>query len=196
MDTTIVRLVIALAIGLSLSTAPARADDRTLAELELPEHRVDVVLPSAGLGWFTSPSTGYDRIVFTLSVDVRYAHRTGHGAMVRGAYGTNVWGEAMAIELDYLYRAHLVGDQHLSLALDAMIGATVASFDHDEERLAVGAHLGGNAGLSLDLRVRNFIVALGVQYRLLVPTERTLGGNEAGVEHAITGTLGLGFTFY
>jgi len=148
------------------------------------------------MGWFTSPSTGYDRGIGTLSIDFRYAHRSGHGTMARVAHGTNLWGGATALEVDYLYRAHLAGDRRLSLALDTMIGGSIALFDHNEDRLAEGVHLGGNAGLSLDLRVHNFILALGAQYRVLVPTEDARNGLDAGVEHAITGTLGLGFTFY
>ena len=56
--------------------------------------------------------------------------------------------------------------------------------------------LGGNAGLSLDLRVYNFVLSLGAQYRVLIPDGAALNGGASGPEHALTATLGAGFGFW
>lgn len=184
--------LVALAIpSFALADEPASG-----AAEPVPEHRVDLVIPSLGIGHFTAPTSGYQQTILTLAVDLRYAHRSGHGVMARYAVGTNGWGGGHGGDLDYLYRIALGGDRHVSTSLDAMIGPTLAVLDHNEGLLPVGLHYGGNAALSLDFRARNFVLALGTQYRLLVPTERAINGGPTGVQHAITATLGFGFTFY
>ncbi len=196
--TSIRSLAAGVALALTLSSLPmlARADDEIPDAPRAPVHRVDVVLPSVGLGHYAAPDASYARNIGTVSADVRYAHRSGHGVMLRLAYGTNVWGEAWGGELDYLYRVLLVGHEDISLGVDLTLGPTVSGFDHDQATLAVGVHLGGNGGVSLDLRARNFIASLGGQYRLFVPLEPALNGGDAGVAHAFTASIGAGFTFY
>lgn len=193
------RLTRALALALfSLScVAPsfARAEDEPAEAVA--EHRFDVVGPSLGIGHFAVPSSDdYSRFIGAAAADARYAHASGHGVMLRLAYGTNVWGEGFGGELDYLYRVILAGDLDVSLGLDFTLGPTVAWLRHDEQTIAQGVHFGGNAGVSLDLRAFNFILSLGGQYRLLIPTETRLDGDPAGPAHVITGTLGAGLTFY
>ena len=176
--------------GDDTATTPAPAAD---AE---PEHRVDVIIPTAGLGLFMAPTSGYQSTILLLGIEGRYAHRSGHGAMLRLSSATNGWGGATGGDLDYLYRVRLAGHQHVSLGLDLMAGLTVAVLHHNEALIPVGAHTGGNAGFSLDFRARNFVVGIGAQYRVLIPSERALNGGDAGVEHAATAALSLGFTFY
>ncbi len=185
-----------IALALSTITAHALADSPDAHAPTQPEHRVDVVIPSVGLGWFVAPAADYDRVILTGAVDVRYAHRSGHGVMARAAFGSTFWGGGTGGDLDYLYRTTLAGDRHLSLGLDLMAGLTVAELEHDEDTLPVGWHVGGNTSLSLDLRARNFVVSLGGQYRAIFPTEAAPNGGATGPEHALTATLGLGFTFY
>jgi hypothetical protein len=189
------RSLAAALLSLSL-VAPAVASAEDEAVPVVSEHRFEVVGPSFGIGHFAAPSSDYSRGIATLAVDARYAHASGHGVMARYAYGTNVWGEGSGIELDYLYRAILAGHQDVSLGLDFTLGPTAAWLEHDEQTLATGMHLGGNAGVSLDFRAFNFVLSLGGQYRLLIPTDARLDGGPAGPAHAITGTLGAGFTFY
>jgi hypothetical protein len=187
--------VAAALLSMALATpSVASADDEPIPTA--PEHRFDLVGPSFGIGHFAAPSSDYSRTIATVAADARYAHASGHGLMLRFAYGTNLWGEGSGIELDYLFRAVLTGDRDVSLGLDFTIGPTAAWLDHDEQTLATGAHLGGNGGVSLDFRAFNFVLSLGGQYRLLVPTDARLDGAPAGPAHAITGTLGAGFTFY
>lgn len=186
-------LAAALAVSL-MAPALASAEDELVPMA--PEHRFDLVGPSFGIGHFAVPSSNYSRTIGTLTADARYAHASGHGVMARFAYATNVWGEGFGVELDYLYRAIVAGDQDLSLGLDFTLGPTVAWLEHDEQTLATGAHFGGNAGVSLDFRAYNFVLSLGGQYRILVPTDARLDGQPAGPAHVITGTLGAGFTFY
>jgi hypothetical protein len=189
----------ALGLGLGLDPSAAHAgddEDQKESAASRPNERIDVVLPSVGLGFFAAPSVGYTRSIFAMSGELRWAYRDEHGGTMRVAYGTTVWGAGYGLDLDYTYRARLAGDLHTSLALDMMVGPTVAILEHNESLLPVGVHVGGNAGLSLDLRLRNFIVALGAQYRLLVGTEPALGGGRTGAEHVLTATLGVGFTLY
>ena len=161
-----------------------------------PEHRIELVGPSVGIGHFAVPSTGYSRGFGTLAIDLRYAHASGHGVMVRGAWGSNVWGEGYGLELDYLVRAILTGDRDLSLGLDFTLGPSAATLEHNEQTLAVGAYFGGNGGISLDFRAYNFVLSLGAQYRFLVPAGERLDGAGAAPAHVLTATLGAGVTFY
>jgi len=182
---------------LSLSfVAPSAARAEEEAVPAVAEHRFDLVGPSVGIGHFAAPSSDYSRFIGTVAADARYAHASGHGVMLRFAYGTNVWGEGFGVELDYLYRAILAGQRDVSLGLDFTLGPTATWLEHDEQTIARGTHLGGNAGVSLDFRAFNFLLSLGGQYRLLIPTDARLDGAPAGPAHAITGTLGAGFTFY
>lgn len=170
--------------------------DAPAAESTAPTWRLDVEFPSVGLGWFAAPAAGYDREIANYGGNARIVSPSGHGGLLRIMEGTNVWGSAIGAETDYLFRVRLVGDDRFGLGLDTSVGATVAWFSHNEGTLPTGLALGGNAGLSLDFRAYGFVVSLGAQYHLLVPTEGALNGGPSGAEHAITGTIGLGFGFW
>lgn len=189
--------ILGIALLLSSATLPlaASAQDRNDEASAEPEHRVDIILPAFGIGYFAVPATSYERAIATVGLDLRYASRSGHGAMLRATYATTLWGSAYGMDVDYLFRARLAGDRHLSLALDFMIGGTVAMLEHNENTLAIGPHVGGNAGVSLDFRVHNFIVALGAQYRLMAGAQAA-GDGSTNPEHVLTATLGVGLTFY
>jgi hypothetical protein len=175
--------------------APASAASAASAP-SAPDYRLDVTVPSAGIGWFSAPAGHYDATIFTLSGDVRIVERHGHGAMLRVAHGTNIWGGGTAVELDYVYRLRLAGDDRFGLGLDTTVGMTIASLSHNEATIPDGLAVGGNTGLSLDFRAYGFVVSLGGQYRLLLPQEAALNGGASGPEHALTVTLGLGFGFW
>lgn len=186
--------VLALAF-LALPTT-ALAQPEHAPDPNVPVHRVDVLVPLAGIGGFFAPAADYDRLIVTLGVEVRYAHRSGHGVLGRATWGTNVWGEGWGGEIDYLYRVPLAGDRQTSLGLDLMAGVTLAGLRHNEQTLPTGFHPGANVGVSLDFRSHSFVVSLGGRYRVLVPVEAALDGTGAGPAHVVTGTLGAGFTFY
>ncbi len=199
----LVLFVSAHAVAQDASSEPQPALEESVLPTEAstplhrtPAYRLDIMIPSVGVGLFSAPTSGYERTILTLSVDVRLVSRGGHGGMVRVAHGSTLWGSATAVELDYVFRARLAGDDRFGLGLDSTIGTTLASFAHNEATIPTGLALGGNVGLSLDFRAYGFVVSLGAQYRLLVPTEAALNGGASGPEHAITGTLGLGFGFW
>jgi hypothetical protein len=183
-------LFTALFVALS---APGAARAQESAD---PGYRVDVLLPSMGLGWFDAPAADYERGIFVISAEVRVVERHGHGALVRVADGSTIWGGAMAVDADYVYRARLAGNDRLGLGLDVQTGLTVADFSHNEGTLPAGLAVGGNAGVSLDFRAYGFVVSLAGEYRLLAPQETALNGGPTGAEHALTATLGLGFGFW
>jgi hypothetical protein len=180
------------AVETASTTESHAADSRPT----VPEHRIEVVGPSFGPAFFHVPSSNYSRAIFMGIVDVRYAHQSGHGVSARGAWGTNVWGEGFGAEVDYPHRLILAGHTDLSLGVDLSVGATVAGLAHNEQTIAAGLHLGGNAGASLDFRTYNFTLSLAVRYRLLVPTELRLDGQPAGPAQIFSATLGAGFSFY
>ncbi len=181
-------VAVCLAPALALAQEDARTDE--------PNVRVDAVFPSAGFGGFFAPDAHYSRGIFIAGLETRWTHASGHGGMVRGAWGTSVWGSGYGADLAYLYRARLVGDRDVSLSLDSMIGPTFAALEHNEDSLPLGVEVGGHLSFSLDFRARNFILALGLQYRVLFPTQAAIDGSSAGAQHVLTGTLGVGFTIY
>ncbi|HEY8430933.1 MAG TPA: hypothetical protein VIL20_21290 [Sandaracinaceae bacterium] len=187
--------VVPFAVVLALSLPAAASADEPAA----PEHRFDV-LTHLGYGYFDVPASSFSTDdLWTFSLELRYAHASGHGALLRGTWGVVLdfpSGEGYGVELDYLGRVPIAGDEDLSLALDVTVGGTVAGLDHGSQRIPTGAHLGGNAGLTLDLRAYNFVASVGACYRLLVPLEERLDGEPAGPAHLVTAVLGLGFTFY
>lgn len=184
----------AVALALSLP-AVAMAEEPPAA----PEHRFDV-LTAIGYGHFNVPSSEFStNDVLTFSLELRYAHQSGHGALLRGIWGANLrpwFGQGYGVDLDYLGRVPIAGHEDVSLALDFTVGGTAVGLDHESQSIPAGAHLGANAGVSLDFRAYNFIVSVGAQYRLLVPTEGRLDGGPAGPAHFVHGALALGFTFY
>lgn len=192
---------VALVLALFVSPLAASAQDAVLEQEERPAHRapayrLDFTGPSVGIGMFSAPTGGYESTILTIAGDVRLVSAEGHGGMVRVAHGFRLGGGATAVELDYVFRARLAGDDRLGLGLDTTVGPTLAWFSHNEGSIPTGLALGGNAGLSLDFRAYGFVVSLGGQYRLLLPTEGAINGGPSGPEHAITATLGFGFGFW
>lgn len=161
-----------------------------------PRWRLDVGAPGFGPGGFFAPAASYERSIVTMTFDVRFVESHGHGVMARYVWGTNLWGGGHGVDLDYVFRARLAGDDRFGLGLDTMAGMTLGALVHNDEEVPVGAVAGANVGLQLDLRLYGFVVSLGTQYRLLLPTETAANGGPIGPEHALTGTLGLGFGFW
>ena len=169
----------------------------TVADAQGPlEHRVDIVGPSVGVGHLLAPTVDYGEEIVLAHVEVRYAHGSGSGMLVRGGYGSNGWGEGYGGELDYLHRFLLVGDADVSLGIDLTLGLTAAGLDHTDERFPAGFHAGGNAGVSLDARFFNFMISLGAQYRLLAPEESAPNGGPTGLLSLWSATLGFGVSIY
>jgi hypothetical protein len=158
--------------------------------------RFDAMFPFVGMGGFFAPTASYSREFWASGLEARWAGARGHGGVARGTWGVTAFGSGYGADIGYLYRAGVTGDRDVSLAFDSMIGPTLAVLEHDEDTLPLGPHLGAHASFSLDLRVRNFLVGLGVQYRLLVPTRDAINGGPSGPEHVLTATVGLGFTIY
>lgn len=161
-----------------------------------PSWRLDVLVPTGGFGWFTVPTASYDRLIATMTLDVRLVGESGHGAMVRPVFGTNLWGEGWGGDIDYVFRSRLYGDDVFGLGLDLNGGMTAAFLEHNETTIADGLAYGGNVGASLDLRAYNFAMTLGVQYRMLLPTTAPENGVATGPEHVLTFTFGGGFGFW
>lgn len=166
------------------------------AERRAPRWRLDFGAPGVGMGRFFAPAAGYERAIASLSFDVRFVGAHGHGVMARYATAGNLWGSGQGFEADYVLRVRLAGDDRVGLGLDVMAGLTLASLRHDEGTVPHGFAPGGNASLQLDLRLWGFVISGAVVYRTLVPTDPAPNGGPTGWEHAITGTLGLGFGFW
>jgi hypothetical protein len=197
------RILVALAMLLgSLAPLHASAQAASTASPYLaptrpqPAWRLDVTAPSFGIGGFWAPAADYARTIFTWSLDVRMVAASGHGVMVRFAEGADIWGGGDGVELDWVGRVRLAGDDHFGLALDGMVGPTIAYLNHNEGTVPRGVTCGGNANLSLDFRAYGFVVSLAAQYRILMPAAPAPNGGPTGPEHALTATLGLGFGFW
>jgi hypothetical protein len=193
----------ALAFSL-LSLAPASALAQEAPRS--PEWRVDVGLPSMGVGTATDlPSTS---TMLQLGSHVTVAHRSGHGARI--GVGTSFNGllsesrSAAIVDAGYVHRFRLTGDDRLGLGLDVGGGLSVGHiadsgglcFGECTPRTAVsdGAHLGLNAGASLDVRAWVFTAGLDVRGRTMLALEPQSGSSIAQVD--LVASLYLGFGFY
>lgn len=157
-----------------------------------PTWRLDFGVPAVGMGVFHAPAQSYDKGIMSATTDVRLVGISGHGAMVRYAFGTNIWGHGHGIEIDYVYRTRLSGDDRGGVGLDLMAGTSFGDVEHDENDVAQGAMIGANTAVQLDFRHYAFVVSFGAQYRGLVPLSSASGGDPV---HVLTGTIGLGFGF-
>ncbi len=186
-------LVLALA-SFTPSAARALYGDETPAPA--PTWRVELVGPSLGIGVFLAPAASYERNIVSLSGELRFAHRTGHGALFRMGWGSNLWGGGWVGELAYLHRFRLVGHDAMGVGLDLSVGPTLAALRHDEGTVPAGNALGGHVGVSLDGRIHGLTISLAGQYRVFVPWRGPPNGGPVGPEHALTLMVGLGLAFY
>lgn len=178
---------IALAQEPEVSPAPA---------LDAPEWRIDILGPTVGIGVFLAPAVSYERVILTLSGEVRLAHHTGHGALVRVAHGNNLWGAGTAVDLSYLFRSNLEGDARFGLSVDVSAGPSFFWLSHNQGDVPVGEAVGGNVGFSLDGRYENFTGTLGAQWHAFAPLRGAPNAGATGFEMAISVMGGFGFGFW
>lgn len=161
-----------------------------------PEWRLDILGPTVGVGVFLAPTVSYEQAIFTLGGEVRFAHQTGHGALVRVAHGNNLWGGGTAVDLSYLHRVSLEGDARIGLSVDVSAGPSFFWLAHNQGDVPVGEAIGGHVGFSLDGRYENFTGTLGAQWHGLAPLQGAPNAGATGFEMALTVMGGLGFGFW
>ncbi len=189
-------LVVALAL---LAPAEARAlyEDEPSADLPPPRYRLELIGPLLGAGGFHAPTSGIDRQIYALSLEVRFADRSGNGFLARGVGGTTILsGGGTAVELAYLRRFRLVGNDRSGLGLDVSAGPTLAVIVHGNEAVPSGNAFGSHVGMSLDVRLWGMTISLAAQYRALMPWRGPPDGSAWGLEHAWTIMAGAGLAFY
>ncbi len=201
-------LATVLAFGFTLA-GPALAQERPA-----PEWRVDVGVPSVGVGTATDAGNAGNAML-AVGVHVALAHRSGHGFSIAGEYTTSSLffgaGRSSAlIDADYRYRFRLLGDDRVGIGLDLGAGLSGGEVEGHGSRncfwgcadveptpappVSNGAHLGSNLDASLDLRLSVFYVGVRARARALVALEPTAG--HSAVQADVTGSLYLGFGFY
>ncbi len=195
-------LATVLAFGLTLA-GPALAQERPA-----PEWRVDVGVPSVGLGTATDVSSA----TLAVGVHVAVAHRSGHGFSIAGEYTTSnlffqIGRNAALIDADYRYRFRLLGDDRVGVGLD--LGAGLSGGEVAEglsvgnvsgadpttmPSVSSGAYLGSNLDASLDLRLSVFYMGVRARARALVALEPS--SRPSPVQADFVTSLYLGFGFY
>ena len=202
---------------LSLAPASALAQDTT-APRPAPERRVDVGLPSAGVGGATDVP-GADAGIGGAGAHVTVMHRSGHGARIGAGFtfsdtiinfGT-LARSSYFVDTGYVHRIRLDGDDRHGLGLDLGGGLTIggasdrgdscwftcnSSTRPDPERVADGTYLGVNAGASLDLRLSVFTMGIEMRGRVMSPLERDAERQTAPVQAELLTSVYLGFGFY
>ncbi len=161
-----------------------------------PSWRIDFIGPTVGIGAFLAPTVGYGRLILTLGGEVRFAHASGSGVLVRVAHGSNLWGGGTAVDLAYLHRLSILGTARKGGSIDFTLGPSFAWLSHNQGDVPTGATLGGQAGVALTGRDENFSASVGAQFHGFMPLEGAPNGGPTGFEMAITVMGGLGFGFY
>ena len=183
-------------------TSPALAQELEPVEVPPPlpsseaEWRLDILGPTVGIGVFLAPAVGYQQGLFTIGGEVRLAHRSGSGLLLRVAHGTNIWGGGTVTDLAYLHRVTLLGGARRGGGLDFAVGPSFAWLSHNQGDVPPGAALGGQAGIALQGREENFSASVGAQLHGFVPLQAAPNGGPTGFELAISVMGGLGFGFY
>lgn len=212
MHPTQLRLLVLSIVCCLASTASAQSTDA-----RPPAVRVDVDAPSIGVALSSD-----DDPRMVVGVGVRVAHRSGHGLLLGGAWSdapgafAPVWPTAPArerrflVDLAYLRRFRLEGDDRLGVGLDLFGGPSTAHVDPMQASggfaseaprsfdARAGWYLGVVAGASLDLRVHAFTVGIDARYHGLValePASPFAGGDRLDL-HSFEAGLHVGFAFY
>lgn len=198
---------------LSLAPASALAQDTNAA----PQWRVDVGVPSVGLGAATDVP-GDDALIGGAGAQVTVMHRSGHGARIGLGLTysevpfnlSSASRQSFTLDAGYVHRLRLVGDDRYGLGLDlggGLSGGTASDTGDtcwggcgsnartDMDRVASGAYLGVNAGASLDLRLSVFTMGLDVRGRTMVALERQRDASSP-LQAELLVSLYLGFGFY
>ncbi|MCA9607311.1 MAG: hypothetical protein KC619_17015 [Myxococcales bacterium] len=131
-----------------------------------------------------------------VAADLRLHTPDGLGAVIRSGLATQIFSNAVAIDLGVAYRLDLVAADHAGLQLGGAIGPSLAHGPFDRGDVVAA---GGFAMLHLDFWYRNFLVGIGVAGHLLFserhgqPASRW--GDDAGREApilALVPTLRIG----
>lgn len=188
-----------LLLGVPSSRAAAQEEDIE-APPPLPSNeptwRIDFIGPTVGIGAFLAPTVGYGRSILTLGGEVRFAHASGAGVLLRVAHGSNLWGGGTSVDLAYLHRLALVGNERKGGSVDFSLGPSFAWLSHNQGDVPVGASLGGQAGVALTGRDENFSASVGAQFHGFLPLQDAPNGGPTGLQMAITVMGGLGFGFF
>jgi hypothetical protein len=182
-----------------------------------PEWRVDMGVPSVGVGVVTDVNPDDEGRNLGIGAHVTVAHRSGHGVRVGLAFSLGGLGgterrNSSFVDAGYVHRFRLVGDDRLGLGLDVGGGLSVGSvidrgYDcsalngvfcmsiPDPRRVADGAHLGINAGASFDLRLFGFTMGLDVRGRAAAALERN-DMRSSALQAEMLASIYLGFGFY
>lgn len=163
---------------------------------EALEWRVDFHGPTIGIGAFLAPTVNYTQGILTFGGEVRLAHASGNGALVRVAHGTNLWGGGTAVDLAYLHRLDFVGNARNGGSIDFELGPSFAWLSHNQGDVPMGSVLGGQVGLAVQGRAENFSGFFGGQVHGYLPLEGAPNGGPTGFEMALTVMGGFGFGFY
>ena len=163
-----------------------------------PRWRVDLSAPQGGLT-LSFDELDARAIGAHTSVVTRAIHPSGHGIWL-GATITLSSGWAAPpwyplLEIDYVYRAVLLGTADMGLVLDSSVGLSFVPMNCVPLLVCTHVGLGGNAGGSITLVDRDVRVSFDARYRVLVPTN--VGEHDAPlVSHGITLALGLAARLY
>lgn len=172
-------------------------------------------MPSIGIGAATEVPDD-DALIGSLGGHIVLAHQSGHGVRV-GLVATfsempvNLTlaeRQSFSADVGYVHRLRLVGDDRRGLGLDLGAGISVGNASDDGDscwgcttarpdpnRVASGAYLGGNAGVSLDVRLSAFLVGLDVRTRLMGALEHA-GATSSSVQLEMLAAVHIGFGFY
>lgn len=220
MRTFLVVFALLIAPVLASAQAPeATLSDPTTLDAAVradPELRLDVAFPAFGFA-----VASFEGAPVYVGGHVTVAHRSGHGVRVGAGAALDTGGsflgshpahgDAWMLDVDYVYRLRLVGNDRMGLGLDLSGGVSGGEVRFHqatsgfcwsncgappavEEHVADGAHLGANVGASLDLRLTGFSFGIDLRYRPTFALEAQAGDELA--QHLFTATAYLGFGFY
>jgi hypothetical protein len=125
----------------------------------------------AGYGFGTEGDYG------EVAMDFRAFAPNGVGGVFRAGVATQIFSNALAVDLGFALRANLVGGEIGGLAISGALGPSFAYGPFDVDWVDAW---GGWAMLGLDLWHRHFVVGVGVTAHLLVPTSHDRQASWAG----------------
>ncbi len=112
-----------------------------------------------------------------LALDFRAFSEVGVGGVLRTGVATQVFSNALALDLGVAFRTDLTGGERGGLAFTIAVGPSFAYGPFDVDWVDAW---GGWAMLGLDLWHRHFVVGAGVTAHLLVPSSHDRQASWAG----------------
>jgi len=176
------KLLLITALSLLTHTLPVGAQAPSPAVQEAiapatpsaPEWRSDVTIPSMGIA-VTPANAG-----LSIGVGVRLAHVSGHGVRLDVGYSPLILDQEVysrGVDLSYLYRFRLLGNDRVGLGLDLAAGLAFQELRYrhtigffmgphytpETEDVADGANMGGVVSVALDGRFYGFVIGVDVR---------------------------------